>query len=306
MNEHDNRHAAEPEHAAERYFMETTRSFYIDGWNPDHIHFGLFEDGQWPEEHERLAESPVMAWALERMIEEIVAPAGIREDHHVVDAGSGVGGTAIYLAKTRGCAVTGVNLSRLQLEKARKKAVDAGLSDRVGFEYGDCSRRLPFEDDSVDVVVNIESACHFDDRGRFLREVRRVLKPEGRIVAADWLARDDLTSDQYRKYIKPLLEPWALQPLESRGTYIGRLHDAGLELMQFEGFGGRDAGNLRIIEGRLRNLVRLWFGGLLTDEQSRWMEMLGPLYAAWRDGFFELGRYCAEKRGESRSLPDPA
>ena len=134
---------------------------YIGTWNPEHFHSGLFEAGEYPGEGEAFAGPASLTRGLERMIEAVVAPAAIRENHHVVDAGCGIGGTAIYLARTRGCTVTGVNLHRVQLEIAQGKAKDAGLERRVGFEYGDCSRHLPFADESIDTVVNIESACHF-------------------------------------------------------------------------------------------------------------------------------------------------
>ena len=202
----------------------------------DHIHFGLFDRGECPEEGEVLSESPGLARAVERMIDVIVAPVGICAGDHVVDAGCGIGGTAMYLAKTQECVVTGINICRTQLEIAAHKVRDAGLNNRIEFAYADCSQRLPFADEPVDVVVvNIESACHYSDRGQFLREVRRILKPGGRLAAMDWLARDGLRADQHERYIQPLYEPWAIRSLESRSTYRERLRETGLSVLEIEG-----------------------------------------------------------------------
>ncbi len=277
-----------------QYYDDATPG-YIWGWNPDHIHFGLFEPGECPEAGEFPSESAGLARAVERMIDVIVAPADIRANHFVVDTGCGIGGTAIYLAQNHGCAVRGVNISHKQLELAEQKARDALLDDRVSFAYADCSQHLPFADDSVDVVVNIESASQYSDLSRFFREVRRILKPGGRIVAMDWMACEGLQPGQHKKYIEPLCAAWNVHRLASRSTYATRLRDAGLTVMEMDDFGGRDADNIRILENSYQLLFTLWFAGMNPDPNRIWMEQFRTLATAWRDGCFELGRYYAEK-----------
>lgn len=286
---------SEHERAVERYYDRTTEDFYIGQWNRDHIHFGVFEDGECPEDNEHLPESAGLARATERMIDVTVSPAMLEKSCHVVDAGCGVGGTAIYLAQTIGCSVTGVNVNRKQLDMAGKKVTDAGLDDKVSFKYADCSRTLPFADESIDAVVNIESACHYSNRGQFLREVTRILKPGGRIAAMDWLARDDITSGQYEEYIQPICDSWTLSGLESQTTYTGLVRDAGMVILEFEGFNGKEMGNLQIIENAYRNCTMLWFAGINTPEFRRLLDKFATLYKAWRKGYFELRRYCAQK-----------
>ena len=278
-----------------RHFDDWTDDFYVQWWHADHVHFGLFEGDEALVKTELRAESKVFGRGLERMIEAIVAPTTIEEDDQVVDAGCGIGGTAIYLAKTRGCTVTGVNVSARQLEIARKKAAEAGLEQRVRFEYGNCPRSLPIASDSVDVVINIESACHFSDRPRFLREVRRILKPGGRIVATDWLMSDGLTADQLETYIRPMYGPWALQSMESPSSYIPLLRDAGLAVLEFEGFNGKDSDNPRLLQESYRMLKGLEFCGLMPARVRPMMEKVRTLEVAWRNECFELGRYCAVK-----------
>ncbi len=281
--------------AVERYYDENTPGIYLNGWNADHIHFGLFEPGECPQPGESLADSAGLARAVERMVEVIVAAAGIEQRHHVVDAGCGVGGTAILLAKSKGCTVTGVNINRMQLDIAAKKVVEAGLEDRISFESADCDLSLPFDDDSVDVVVNIESACHYRDRQQFLREVNRILKPAGKIVAMDWMASDGLTASQYEKYIVPLCEPFAVHGLESQSSYSDKLHEAGLEVLEFAGFDGKDVDNLRLVEHSYGFLATLRFSGVETPGIRRLTDQFKTLSEAWRNECFELRRYCARK-----------
>lgn len=280
---------------ARDYYDENTPGIYLSGWNRDHIHFGLFEPGECPAAGEVLADSEGLARAVERMVKVIIEPGEIQAHHHVVDAGCGVGGTAIYLARTRRCRVTGVNLNRMQLEIATEKARDAKLADRVRFDYADCSKRLPFAEASIDVVVNIESACHYGDRARFIHEVARILKPGGKIVAMDWTARDGLSREEYDRYILPLCEPFAVHGLESPTTYREKLEGAGLQVLEFAGFDGKDADNLQLVKNAYNLLTNLRLSGIDTPGIHRLTDQFQTLCDAWTNGSFELNRYCARK-----------
>ncbi len=277
-----------------RHYDDLTVSFYMSFWNATHLHFGLFDAGEYPEPGD-VFEGPVSEKGLERMIEAIIAPAGITQDSIVVDAGCGVGGTSIYLAQTRGCRVTGVNINHQQMKIAAGKATDEGMDHLVDFRYANCSEGLPFGNDSIDVVVNVDSACHYGDRGQFLREVFRILKPAGRVVAMDWLVTEGTTSRQRDAFIRPLCELWASPGLETRSSYTGLLRDAGLAVRECTGFDGRDIGSLRLVECYVRTLKGLVFLGLLPARLRPVLPMVVALETAWRKGFFELGRYWAEK-----------
>ena len=285
---------SEHERSVVEHYDGMTRVFYLQ-WSPEHFHFGLFKPGERPRHNETPKESEGHARALERMVEVIVAPAGIEGHHHVVDAGCGVGGTAFHLVRTRGCKVTGVNLCRTQLEIAGSKAVMADLGDRTDFEYANCSRSLPFADSSVDVVVNIESARHYSDRRKFLHEVYRILKPGGRIVASDWMARDAMPASHYRNYIEPLCEDWMMRRLESQSSYTRLLQEAGLEVVEFEGFNGMEFDNLHLLTNTYQSLRLLRTGYMKSPAFVNLMTKLERLCVAWRHTYLGIRRYCAVK-----------
>lgn len=296
-NQRDAQTLSERDHESTvaHHFDTLTEDFYLGGWNPDHIHFGLFELEDRPRPGESLQESAGLARAVERMVDVAVAPAAIASHHLVVDAGCGVGGTAIRLARQTGCRVAGVNLNGKQLEIARRKVADAHLGHRIAFNIADCSRSLPFDDNSVDAVVNIESACHYSDRERFLRETQRILKPGGRLAATDWMTVDNLPKDQSDRFIQPLCEAWAVCDLESEGSYTRKVRDAGLQLVEFEGFHGKDEENFRIIKERLDHLLTLKLAGMPEPMVQKYIDMFESLYEAWSNGVFVMSRYCAEK-----------
>ncbi|MCY4156311.1 MAG: methyltransferase domain-containing protein [Gammaproteobacteria bacterium] len=300
MNPPPDTHSMDQESQSDKavaYFEEHTEGLYMSGWNPDHIHWGLFEPDECPAYNEKLANSKGLARALVRMVEAIVEPANIQARHHVVDAGCGVGGTAIHLAKTRRCRVTGINLTPAQLELAAEKASNEEVADRVSFERADCSKSLPFADGSVDAVVNIESACHYDNRDRFLREVSRILKPSGKLAASDWMVPDGLGREKYARWVSPMCEAWALSSaLESPSTYREKLRSAGFEVMEFADFDGKDADNLRLLEDGHRLLAVARFYGFEFPGKEKLIDQIRTLRDAWRNGSYELNRYYAVKR----------
>ncbi len=280
------------------YYNFNTKDLYMELWSRDHLHFGCFEPGECPEPTETGAEfrdSPGFVRALARMVDVIIAPADIGPDSFVVDAGCGIGGTALHLARKFGCRVMGVNIVPLHIDLASKMADDEGLSDLLGFRLGDCSQHLPAEDNSVDVVINIESACHYIDRQQFLREVYRILKPGGKIVASDWLYRDGASDEEYEKYIRPITDSWALPSLECQSSYVPLVKNAGFRLLSFGGFDGKDADNIRIFRNLHQFLLKFYMAGVNTPEFLNLFEKIRSLYIGWRDGFFELGHYVAEK-----------
>jgi ubiquinone/menaquinone biosynthesis C-methylase UbiE len=103
---------------------------------------------------------------------------------HVLDAASGSGGPALYLARTHGCRITGIDINEEGLDTARLAALATGIDD-AEFQSADMDQRLPFDAETFDAIVCIDAMNHFRDRLGVLREWHRVLKPGGRILFTD-------------------------------------------------------------------------------------------------------------------------
>jgi demethylmenaquinone methyltransferase / 2-methoxy-6-polyprenyl-1,4-benzoquinol methylase len=115
----------------------------------------------------------VMTAGRDRRWRRLTAQAVVRPRDRVLDACCGTGELALA-ALAEGGRVTGVDFSERMLERARPK------SAAVSWVQGDVLE-LPFEDASFDAVTVGFGVRNVEDVGRALREVRRVLRPGGRL-----------------------------------------------------------------------------------------------------------------------------
>jgi ubiquinone/menaquinone biosynthesis C-methylase UbiE len=115
---------------------------------------------------------------------ELAALLSPKPGDRVVDIGSGLGGPARYLAATYGCHVTGIDLTPEFVATATELARLTKLSDRVAFRQGS-ALDLPFGDASFDLAWSQNVAMNIAGRPRFCAEMRRVLKPGGRLAIQD-------------------------------------------------------------------------------------------------------------------------
>ena len=104
-------------------------------------------------------------------------------DERILDVGCGTGQFAArVLERLPEAQVWGLDLSRGMLRHGRKRAEVAG--GRFHLAQGD-SERLPFADNSFDVVTCAHSFHHYPRQDRVAAEMFRVLRPDGRLLVVD-------------------------------------------------------------------------------------------------------------------------
>src|SRR5262245_39907851 len=79
---------------------------------------------------------------------------------HVLDIACGSGGPSLALVVQTGCRLTGIDIEKTGIEHAHRMAQELDLADRVRFTVLDCSSRLPFAEQSLDVVICIDAISH--------------------------------------------------------------------------------------------------------------------------------------------------
>lgn len=191
--------------------------------------------GYWPEEAPELP----LEEALERMTDLMVSKAGVGAGKRLLDVGSGVGGPAVKLAQATGCEVVGVTVSPAQAERARQRAAAAELAGRVSFQLAD-AMKLPFESDSFDAAWAFESLFHMPDRVQVLSEVRRVLRPGGKVIIADIVRGPELEA-QEEVFLNNAFKVNAFIAAE---TYPPLIQQAGLELVELQDVSANTMGTL--------------------------------------------------------------
>jgi SAM-dependent methyltransferase len=129
--------------------------------------------------------------------------AEIERSDEVLDAGSGVGGTARYLADRFGCRVAAVDLTEEYCAASRWLNQLVGLDGHISVQHGDVTD-LPFSAASFTVVMSQHVQMNVADKTSLYDEARRVLRARGRL--AIW----DITAGAPGELDLPL--PWADQP----------------------------------------------------------------------------------------------
>jgi ubiquinone/menaquinone biosynthesis C-methylase UbiE len=99
----------------------------------------------------------------------------------ILEVGSGRGGGANYINKyLKPGKITGLDIAHNAVRLANEKYATVGLT----FVQGN-AEKLPFADESFDVVINVESCHAYGSVPAFLKEVKRVLRPGGYFLCTD-------------------------------------------------------------------------------------------------------------------------
>ena len=113
----------------------------------------------------------------------LVDLAGIKAGDRVLDVGTGAGVVARAAAERAGAAgrVMGIDISPKMVAHARERAAAQGLGGRLEYRVMD-AENLDLDAAAFDVVVSLFALLHLPTPLRALTEMRRVLRPEGRLV----------------------------------------------------------------------------------------------------------------------------
>jgi cyclopropane-fatty-acyl-phospholipid synthase len=120
----------------------------------------------------------------------------LSEADHVLEIGTGWGGWALHAARTHGCRVTTVTLSRQQHDYATRRVEQAGLAGRVEVRFQDF-REIGGRYDKVVSIEMIEALGH-RYLPEFCRVVNAALKPEG-LLAMQFITCPDARYGQFRR-----------------------------------------------------------------------------------------------------------
>ena len=119
---------------------------------------------------------------------------GLGEEQAVLDVACGRGHSAVHLAETFGCRVTGLDLGAQNIAAAEQHARERGVAHLAAFRQGD-AEGLPFDAGSFDALISECSFCTFPDKASAASEMARVLRPGGRLGLTDMTVDGPLPED---------------------------------------------------------------------------------------------------------------
>ena len=129
-----------------------------------------------------------------------------------------------------------MNVTRSQVEEARRRVAARGMSDRIELHLASATE-LPFADSTFDKVIALESAFHFPTRQDFFAEALRVLKPGGRIVTLDIIEQPNQKRGLWGRFVSAVCYHfWQVcrENLCDRHEYARRMESAGFVNVEVE------------------------------------------------------------------------
>ena len=173
----------------------------------------------------------------------MVDQMGVKPGDHVLEIGCGWGGFAEYAAKERGLKVTGLTISKEQLEYAQNRIKNKGLGDKVNFKLQDYR-------DETGVYDGVASIEMFEAVGEkywpiYFDKIKQCLKP-GKQATLQIITVQDARWEVYRKsvdFIQKYIFPGGMLP--SPSVLRKEVHRAGLRVQHSIEFGKSYSQTLR-------------------------------------------------------------
>jgi len=163
-------------------------------------------------------ENAIYLGRLERLWRRLIDGAELSDGERVIDVGCGSGLVAVWAADAVGerGEVIGIDASEKMIELSSERAKRAGSHARFRLA---AMGKLPFDNDYFDVVLSCQALHHVptDAKYRALSEMKRVLRPAGRLVLCDH-------GKPYLWYTKVVLFPFRWNTIEYHAENIrGRI-----------------------------------------------------------------------------------
>ncbi|HEX2392489.1 MAG TPA: cyclopropane-fatty-acyl-phospholipid synthase family protein [Solirubrobacterales bacterium] len=168
------RHSKERDARAVRHHYDVSNEFFELFLGPTMVYScAIWRDG----------ERKTLEEAQEEKLETVARKLALREGERVLDVGCGWGGFPLWAAKEHGARVLGITLSPPQAERARQRAEEAGVADRVEIRVMDY-RDLPETGEKFDAIASIGMVEHVgaSQIDVYARTLAAVLRPGGRLL----------------------------------------------------------------------------------------------------------------------------
>lgn len=261
-----------------REFYDLVSSHFHDLWG-EHLHHGYWIRGDETKEQAQI-----------QLIDHLARIANILPGHAILDVGCGTGASSIYLARRYKAEATGITISPVQVDLAKKAAAAAGA--KAAFHLMD-AEAMNFEK-IFDVVWSVESISHYQDVAAFFTSAAKSLKPNGTFAVIDWFKKPNLAPAEYKRKIVPI-EKGMLVELRTMAEYEAWMAASNLKITRCEILNKQCARSwdlgLDIIKKRSLWKLAATHGAMFVD----FLRAFRAMRAGFASGNFVYGLVVAQK-----------
>ena len=204
-----------------RQYYDVSTEFMSFGWS-ESLHFAPLAS------NESLEESQL------RHQHDIINSLQLEPGMNVIDIGCGIGGPMRTIVREANVNVLGVNLSELQLNRAKQLNDAAQISDHVDYLNTSFMDMSAIDDNTFDRGYAIESTCHAPDKQGAFAEIFRVLKPGALFWCQEMCMTDAFNPDdpKHQEIKKELQLGIALKDIATTSEVDQALESVGFELIE--------------------------------------------------------------------------
>lgn len=156
-----------------------------------------------------------------QLTKKILAEENINGDTTLLEVGCGTGQTAAYLAQQYGCSISALDNNNIMVEKARQRF--SSLDLLIDAKVGDIEN-LPYPDKHFDIVLS-ESVISFTNLISTLPELKRVLKPSGRLIVIETILEQTISEEERSQ----IVDFYSFPQLLTEGEWVKAFKDAGFQ-----------------------------------------------------------------------------
>ena len=177
--------------------------------------------GYWSDEHMSLTN------ANKKLCDFVLNKCCFKKNARILDVGCGYGEQDIYWSSKKRHKIIAIDISKKQIDFAKKKALDLSLNNITFVEAS--ATKLPFKDKSFSNIICLESAFHYNPRKEFFKESYRVLKDDSELVIADIMLKNSHYGIFPSLFIKFFKELFSVpdENLINADDYVRQLEDVG-------------------------------------------------------------------------------
>jgi len=265
--------------ARDYYNSEDADNFYAIIWGGEDIHIGLYNS-----DNESIVD------ASRRTVEHMLEKVKISPNDRTLDIGSGYCGAARYLANSRNCHVTAINLSEKENQRARDLNKTLNLANKINVIDGSFEN-IPVDDSSFDLVWSQDAILHSGHKEQVFAEVSRALKPGGKFIFTDPMQADNCPPG----VLQPVLERIHLDSLGSFALYRQLAQKVGLAEVEIEDLTPQLIMHYTRVQQELAKRREELQGKVSEDYIDRMLKGLGHWVDAGESGYLSWGIMQFEK-----------